>query len=70
MCMLDAWSRRDSPRLAGVRGGRLEYALLGAAAMGVHGLVRATEDIDLFMRATADNVGRLRDALRIPDALM
>lgn len=42
----------------------LEYVLIGAAAMGVHGLVRATEDIDLFIRATADNVGRLRDALR------
>ena len=26
----------------------LEYVLIGAAAMGVHGLVRATEDLDLF----------------------
>ena len=42
----------------------LEYVLIGAAAMGVHGLVRATEDIDLFIRATADNVERLRAALR------
>jgi hypothetical protein len=42
----------------------LEYVLIGAVAMGVHGLVRATEDIDLFIRATADNIGRLRDALR------
>lgn len=42
----------------------LEYVLIGATAMGVHGLVRATEDIDLFIRPTAENVGRLRDALR------
>jgi hypothetical protein len=42
----------------------LEYVLIGATAMGVHGLVRATEDVDLFIRATAENVGRLRDALR------
>lgn len=32
--------------------------------MGFHGLVRATEDVDLFVRATAENIGRLRDAFR------
>jgi hypothetical protein len=42
----------------------LEYVLIGAAAMGLHGLVRATEDIDLFIRATSENVERLRRALR------
>jgi hypothetical protein len=42
----------------------LEYVLIGAVAMGVHGLVRATEDVDLFIRASAENFGRLRDALR------
>ena len=42
----------------------LEYVLIGATAMGFHGVVRATEDLDLFIRATADNVERLRDALR------
>jgi Nucleotidyl transferase AbiEii toxin, Type IV TA system len=42
----------------------LEYVLIGATAMGFHGLVRATEDIDLFIRATRENVERLRQALR------
>lgn len=42
----------------------LEYVLIGATAMGFHGLVRATEDLDLFIRATADNIERLRVALR------
>jgi acylphosphatase len=42
----------------------LEYVLIGATAMGLHGVVRATEDVDLFIRATADNVERLRAALR------
>jgi hypothetical protein len=42
----------------------LEYVLIGAAAMGFHGLVRATEDLDLFIRATPDNVERLKAALR------
>ena len=42
----------------------LEYVLIGAAAMGFHGLVRATEDLDLFIRATAENIERLRAAFR------
>jgi hypothetical protein len=42
----------------------LEYVLIGAAAMGFHGLVRATEDLDIFIRATADNVERLKRAFR------
>lgn len=42
----------------------LEYVLIGATAMGLHGLVRATEDVDLFIRATPENVERLRRALR------
>jgi hypothetical protein len=42
----------------------LEYVLIGATAMGIHGLVRATEDVDLFIRATPENVERLRVALR------
>lgn len=42
----------------------LEYVLIGATAMGFHGVVRATEDIDLFIRATPENVERLRQAFR------
>jgi hypothetical protein len=42
----------------------LEYMLIGATAMGFHGLVRATEDVDLLIRATVENVARLRRAFR------
>jgi hypothetical protein len=42
----------------------LEYVLIGATAMGMHGLVRATEDVDLIVRATPDNLERLRKAFR------
>jgi hypothetical protein len=42
----------------------LEYVLIGATAMGFHGLVRATEDVDMFVRATNDNIERLRAAFR------
>lgn len=41
----------------------VEYVLIGATAMGFHGLVRATEDIDLIVKATPENIGRLRAAL-------
>ena len=41
----------------------LEYVLIGATAMGFHGLVRATEDLDLVIKATPENVERLRVAL-------
>jgi len=42
----------------------LDYVLIGAAAMGFHGLVRATEDLDVFIRATSENVERLKRAFR------
>ena len=43
---------------------QLEYVLIGASAMAFHGLVRATEDLDLFIRATPENIERLRQALK------
>lgn len=42
----------------------VEYVLVGGVAMNLHGIVRATEDVDLFVRPTAANVARLRAALR------
>jgi len=42
----------------------LEYVLIGATAMGLQGVIRATEDVDLFIRATSENIARLRRALR------
>ena len=42
----------------------LEYVLIGAAAMAFHGLVRATADLDFLIRATPENIERLRTALR------
>src|SRR6185503_90387 len=42
---------------------RVEYVIVGAIALGLHGLVRATTDLDLFVRPTEENVNRLREAL-------
>lgn len=41
----------------------VEYAIFGAVAMTLHGLVRTTEDVDLFIAPNASNVERLRQAL-------
>lgn len=41
----------------------VDVLLVGGYAMGAYGVVRATEAIDFFYRATAANVARLCDAL-------
>jgi len=40
------------------------YKVFGAVALNLHGLARATEDLDIFIDPTAENIARLRDALR------
>ena len=44
----------------------VEYAVFGGVALGLHGLVRATEDIDLFVHPTPDNVTRPKKSLPHP----
>lgn len=39
---------------------RVDYVLIGGGALNVHGLIRATEDLDLFIAPTETNVERLR----------
>lgn len=41
----------------------VRYAIFGAAALNLHGLARFTEDLDVFLEPTADNIARLRVAL-------
>jgi hypothetical protein len=53
MSLLSALGRHD-----------VDYVLVGGVAVGLHGLVRATEDVDLFIRPDASNVERLKTALR------
>jgi hypothetical protein len=42
----------------------IDYILVGAAALNAHGIVRATEDMDLFVRVEPTNIDQLRRALR------
>ena len=42
----------------------VSYAVFGAVALNLHGLVRATEDLALFVAPEAENISRLKQALR------
>lgn len=42
----------------------VEYAVVGGVAVNLHGLVRATEDLDIVIRPEPSNVERLRAALK------
>jgi len=39
------------------------YVIFGAVALNLQGLARATEDLDVFVAPTAENIARLRAAL-------
>src|SRR5437867_9055978 len=41
----------------------VEYVLVGGAALGLHGLIRATEDVDIFVCPAPANIERLKQAL-------
>ena len=43
---------------------QVEYVLVGGVALNLHGIIRATEDIDLFVQPEGPNIERLKDALR------
>ena len=42
----------------------VEYVIFGAVALNLQGLARATEDLDVFVAPTEENIRRLRTALR------
>ncbi len=43
---------------------RVDYMLVGGVALGVHGHVRYTRDLDVWFRRTEDNAQRLIGALK------
>jgi hypothetical protein len=50
--------------LAALNAEEVEYVLFGGQAVNLHGILRFTDDIDLFVSPTPQNVERLRRALR------
>lgn len=49
--------------LAALERERVDYIVIGGVAVNLHGLARATEDIDLFIAPVGENIDRLRRAL-------
>jgi hypothetical protein len=43
---------------------KVDYVLVGGVALNVHGIARATQDVDIFVRPEPENVNRLKRALR------
>jgi hypothetical protein len=63
LCRVDALD--DALRvISSLNRAGVDYVVVGGVAMNLHGLVRATEDLDLFVRPDAENIERLRGALR------
>ena len=70
------WHRGEDPRealmtfeqamevLAALRRRGVDFIVVGGIALALHGIVRATADLDLFVRPTEKNVDRIRLALR------
>lgn len=50
--------------LAALEAEQAEYVVFGAVAMALHGLARNTEDLDIFIAPTRENVERVKAALR------
>jgi hypothetical protein len=50
--------------LAALEGAGVDYAVIGGVAVNLHGLARGTRDIDVFVAPTAENIERLKAALR------
>jgi len=42
---------------------KVEYVIIGAHALAYHGYIRATKDIDIYVRPTKGNAGRIMAAL-------
>lgn len=42
----------------------VQYILIGGVAVNLHGIIRATEDVDFFIRPDEENIERMKAALR------
>jgi predicted nucleotidyltransferase len=49
--------------LSALRAEQVEFLIVGSYAVAAHGSARATEDIDIWVRPSAENAGRVMRAL-------
>ncbi len=60
---LDALPEDFRDFLVALADARAEFVLLGGWAVALHGRPRATDDLDVLVRATPENAGRVFEAL-------
>jgi hypothetical protein len=57
-------NEKQTSLLAAFAAAGVEYAVVGGVAVNAHGYVRATHDLDIFIRPTEENALAAFDALR------
>ena len=55
---------RDFKEFLKSHSNRVEYLLIGGYAVGIHGHIRATNDLDVWVNMSPENADRIEQALR------
>lgn len=50
--------------IRGLNANGVDYIVVGGIALLLHGVVRATEDIDIFVKPTTENIVKVKKALK------
>jgi len=59
-----AWSEDFLDMLHALVGADVEFMIVGAHALAVHGIPRSTQDLDIWINASKENAPRVLSALR------
>ena len=61
---IPALARDFKEFLKSLNSNRVEYLLIGGYAVGIYGHVRATNDLDIWVKVSSENAARIERALR------
>ena len=61
---IPALARDFKEFLKSLNSNRVEYLLIGGYAVGIHGHIRATNDLDIWVNVSLENAARIDRALR------
>ena len=61
---IPALARDFKEFLKSLNSNRVEYLLIGGYAVGIHGHIRATNDLDVWVNMSPENADRIEQALR------
>ncbi len=61
---IPALARDFKEFLKSLNSNRVEYLLIGGYAVGIHGYIRATNDLDIWVNVSPENAAKIHRALR------